>query len=167
LECFEAQPRRWLCSLAGKAEPYRTEGGRAASSKTLSLLRDELSSRKDESGNPFFDVTTRDRESDAAGNDPVLSALDTTNFDELWLFAVDSFLDSFVSKKRSARFLEEAATYSYQLNVLLPVFAALREVPQLSEEIRGFLNTLRTYRNDIAHRGTPKKPIEQNDMANC
>ena len=56
----------------------------------FSLLRDELSSRKDESGNLVFDVTGRNRESDAAGNDPVLSALDATDFDELWLFAVDT-----------------------------------------------------------------------------
>src|SRR6267378_52116 len=56
----------------------------------FSLLRDELSSRKDESCNPLFEVTARDRESDAAGNDPVLSTLDTSDFDELWLFAVDS-----------------------------------------------------------------------------
>ena len=56
----------------------------------FSLLRDELSSRKDESGNSLFEVTTRDRSSDAAGNDPVLSALDAADFDELWLFAVDT-----------------------------------------------------------------------------
>ena len=56
----------------------------------FSLLRDELSSRKDESGNSLFQVTTRDRESDPAGNDPVLSSVDTSEFDELWLFAVDT-----------------------------------------------------------------------------
>lgn len=56
----------------------------------FSLLRDELRSSKDQSGNPLFEVTTRDRELDAAGNDPVLSGLDTSNFDELWLFAVDT-----------------------------------------------------------------------------
>jgi hypothetical protein len=78
-----------------------------------------------------------------------------------------SFLEQFVSKKRSASFLEEAATYSHQLNVLLPVFAALRGVPQLPDRIQGSLKTLRTYRNDIAHKGAPKKPIQQNDMANC
>lgn len=78
-----------------------------------------------------------------------------------------SFLDRFVSKKRSERFLEEAATYSYQLNVLLPVFAALRGVPQLPDRMRGYLNTLRSYRNDIAHKGTTEKVLEQDDMANC
>lgn len=55
----------------------------------FSLLRDELSSVKDQTGNPLYEVTTRNRETDAAGNDPVLSALDDSNFNELWLFAID------------------------------------------------------------------------------
>ena len=54
----------------------------------FSLLQDELASLKDEAGNPICEVTTRNRESDAAGNDPVLSSLDTTDFNELWLFAI-------------------------------------------------------------------------------
>lgn len=49
----------------------------------FSLLRHELASRKDDAGNPLFEVTTRNRESDANGNDPVLSTLDTSDFDEL------------------------------------------------------------------------------------
>jgi hypothetical protein len=56
----------------------------------FSLLRDELASLKDKSGNPLYEVTTRDRERDQAGNDPVLSTLDTTDFKELWLFAIDT-----------------------------------------------------------------------------
>jgi hypothetical protein len=56
----------------------------------FSLLRDELASLKDEAGNPLYEVTTRDRELDAAGNDPVLSTLDTSDFKELWLFAIDT-----------------------------------------------------------------------------
>lgn len=55
----------------------------------FSLLRDELAALKDESGNKLYEVTTRNRELDAAGNDPVLSHLDTTDFSELWLFAID------------------------------------------------------------------------------
>lgn len=55
----------------------------------FSLLREELASLKDDAGNPLCEVTARNRESDAAGNDPILSTLDTTDFDELWLFAVD------------------------------------------------------------------------------
>src|SRR5882672_10757761 len=56
----------------------------------FSLLRDQLASLKDENGETMCTVTARDRETDAAGNDVVLSALDTTDFDELWLFAVDA-----------------------------------------------------------------------------
>lgn len=56
----------------------------------FSLLRDELASLKDSDGNTLAEVTTRNRESDDAGNDPVLSTLDRSDFDELWLFAVDT-----------------------------------------------------------------------------
>jgi len=56
----------------------------------FSLLRDHLASIKDDNGVPLYKVTTRDREVDSAGNDSVLSGLDTTDFDELWLFAVDT-----------------------------------------------------------------------------
>jgi hypothetical protein len=55
----------------------------------FSLLTEYLASLKDEAGNPLCEVTARNREADAAGNDPVLSALDRSDFDELWLFAVD------------------------------------------------------------------------------
>ena len=56
----------------------------------FSLLYDYLSSLKDEQGSPLYQVTARNREEDTAGNDPVLSSLDSSNFDELWLFAVDT-----------------------------------------------------------------------------
>jgi len=56
----------------------------------FSLLRDELNSMKDAAGNQRCEVTTRNRETDPAGNDPVLSTLDKADFDELWLFAIDT-----------------------------------------------------------------------------
>jgi hypothetical protein len=56
----------------------------------FSMLRDELTSMKDEAGNQLCEVTTRNREADDAGNDPVLSTLDRSEFDELWLFAIDT-----------------------------------------------------------------------------
>jgi hypothetical protein len=52
----------------------------------FSLLREHLASLDD----GLYKVTARNREADAAGNDRVLSVLDTTDFDELWLFAVDT-----------------------------------------------------------------------------
>lgn len=56
----------------------------------FSLLREYLSSITDEQGRPRYQVTARNREEDSAGNDPLLSTLDSSNFDELWLFAVDT-----------------------------------------------------------------------------
>lgn len=56
----------------------------------FSMLREYLSSLKDEAGDARFEVTARDREADAKGNDPVMSTLDASAFDELWLFAVDA-----------------------------------------------------------------------------
>ena len=50
----------------------------------FSLLRDHLASPGD------YKVTTRNREPNAAGDDKLLSVLDTTDVDELWLFAVDT-----------------------------------------------------------------------------
>lgn len=56
----------------------------------FSLLADHLGSIVDDEGDPLYDVTTRDRENDSDGNDKVLSRLDETDFNELWLFAVDT-----------------------------------------------------------------------------
>ena len=55
----------------------------------FSLLAEHLRSILDNRGMPIYEVTTRNRETDIDGNDPVLSKLDQTDFDELWLFAVD------------------------------------------------------------------------------
>lgn len=55
----------------------------------FSLLREHLSSIINDQGNPLYEVTARNREIDAEGNDKVLSRLDQTDFDELWLLAVD------------------------------------------------------------------------------
>ena len=56
----------------------------------FSLLREHLSSITDDQGRALCEVTARNRETDADGNDTVLSRLDQTDFDELWLFAVDT-----------------------------------------------------------------------------
>ncbi len=55
----------------------------------FSLLRDYLTSLTNENSEPLCKVTARDREVNADGNDALLSELDITDFDELWLFAVD------------------------------------------------------------------------------
>jgi len=55
----------------------------------FSLLKDHLSSVRSSEGSELFEVTTRDRQQNASGDDSVLSNLSESDFDELWLFAVD------------------------------------------------------------------------------
>jgi hypothetical protein len=55
----------------------------------FSMLGNYLASLRNENGKPLCNVTSRDRASDPTGNDPVLSTLGESNFDQLWLFAVD------------------------------------------------------------------------------
>jgi hypothetical protein len=57
----------------------------------FSSLTELLRSQKDKSGESTFAVTARDRENSGA-EDPVLSTLDHSDFDQLWLFAVDEGL---------------------------------------------------------------------------
>lgn len=55
----------------------------------FSLLAEHLVSLKDDSGARLYDVTRRNRETNAEGDDVLLSALDESQFQQLWLFAVD------------------------------------------------------------------------------
>src|SRR3712207_2522309 len=56
----------------------------------FSLLREHLASLRDDEGRALCEVVARNRETNADGDDEVLSRLDSTDFDELWLFAVDT-----------------------------------------------------------------------------
>jgi hypothetical protein len=55
----------------------------------FSTLRETLAGLRDENGAPLAQVTARDRDT-AAGSDPVLSTIDQSDYDQLWLFAVDT-----------------------------------------------------------------------------
>ena len=56
----------------------------------FSLLADHLASITDESGARLYEVTTRNREINAQGDDVVLSELHNSHFHQLWLFAVEA-----------------------------------------------------------------------------
>lgn len=56
----------------------------------FSLLEEQLASLADEHGQRVADVTARNRQPDADGNDPVLSNLADLDFDEVWLLAADN-----------------------------------------------------------------------------
>jgi hypothetical protein len=54
----------------------------------FSMLSEFLDAQESAGGSKLFAITARDR--DATGHDSVLSCIDETEFDELWLFAVDT-----------------------------------------------------------------------------
>ena len=56
----------------------------------FSLLKEHLESLRDEKGEPLYRVTARNLEKDADGNDSVLNKLNESDFDELWLLALDT-----------------------------------------------------------------------------
>ena len=61
-----------------------------------------------------------------------------------------------ISNAHKNGFMRNVATYSHQLNVLLPLIASLKGFPILDDDIRGQLNSLRDNRNKIAHTGKAK-----------
>jgi hypothetical protein len=75
--------------------------------------------------------------------------------------AVESALSSYlelrlidvVGRERVESFLVNAATYSHQLNVVLPLVAKLYDLPLMPEQVRGKLNSLNRLRNKIVHEG--------------
>lgn len=75
------------------------------------------------------------------------------------------YLARYAGRDRVKRFLEDAATYSHQLNVLLPFVSALGGVPELPHHIRGLLNRLRELRNQIAHNGKLETLLSQGEAA--
>jgi len=69
------------------------------------------------------------------------------------------------SAEQRENFLTDAATYSHQLNVLLPYIATIRGFSRMDDQLRGNLNRLRTLRNQIGHQGRTKKPFTGEDCA--
>jgi hypothetical protein len=55
----------------------------------FSKLADFLADLTDARGQALYQVVARDRQNNAAGDDVVLSKLDESDFDQLWLFGVD------------------------------------------------------------------------------
>ncbi len=78
---------------------------------------------------------------------------------------LSTYISEMVSKKRTEDFLANAATYSSQLNIVLPLIVKLKELPVLPDSIRGLLNKLRDLRNQIAHSGNVESELTKTDTA--
>ena len=78
---------------------------------------------------------------------------------------LNSYLSKFVDGKKVDEFLREKATFSPQLNVIMPVLAQLNGCPILPMEVLNILKGLRKLRNRLAHQGKLKAPLSKHDAA--
>lgn len=78
---------------------------------------------------------------------------------------LSNYISKVVAKNRTEDFLTNAATYSSQLNVVLPLIVSMKGLPEMPDSIRGLLNKLRDYRNQIAHNGVTKRKLTKEDTA--
>jgi hypothetical protein len=62
------------------------------------LLADEMRRMRADDGSPLVELTTRNREPSADGNDPVLAGIAESDFDQVWLIAVDTGGDTGVTE---------------------------------------------------------------------
>ena len=78
---------------------------------------------------------------------------------------LSTYISSMTSKKRTEDFLTNAATYSSQLNVVLPLIVNMKGLTKLPDDVRGLLNKLRGLRNQIAHTGNIEDDLSKSDFA--
>jgi hypothetical protein len=75
------------------------------------------------------------------------------------------FMEEVASKDNVRRFLQDGATYSHQLNVLLPILVRLIDAPHLIDQIRGSLNRLRKLRNALGHGEITAQALRADEVA--
>lgn len=78
---------------------------------------------------------------------------------------LNNFMRKHVGKKQTEDFLKNTATYSSQINIVLPLIISILNLPPLPNNIRGLVNKLRKYRNQIAHSGKLDKSITKNEIS--
>lgn len=78
---------------------------------------------------------------------------------------LESNLSRVAANETVERFLTAHATYSHQLNILLPLVVSHLGAPRLNEDLRGRLNRLNSLRNDVAHRGRCAPPLSKDECA--
>ncbi len=72
-----------------------------------------------------------------------------------------------IPSKRVGSFLSDGATYSHQLNVLVPALVSVTGAPVLADSIRGALNRLNSLRNDVAHSGRFEAAVTPEQIGEC
>nr|WP_322666806.1 hypothetical protein [Dendronalium sp. ChiSLP03b]MDZ8209296.1 hypothetical protein [Dendronalium sp. ChiSLP03b] len=91
-------------------------------------------------------VTARDRENTAEKNDPVLSTMDNSDFDELWLFAVEQ--GNILGRAIAESSFHHFADYNWDVDMGAPSFVTeppgdgMKQNPQALEHIKAYVRNL-------------------------
>lgn len=78
---------------------------------------------------------------------------------------LSKYLRKIVSNEKAKTFLENGASYSHQLNVVLPIINHERKIAGLNESLLGKLNRLRKLRNEIGHEGKTISVLDKLEVA--
>ena len=78
--------------------------------------------------------------------------------------ALEAIAESRVAEKYRQQLLADLS-YSVQVNQVIPMLASLLGQPPLPKKIGDLLNTLRKYRNQLAHSGVLTKQISPSQQA--
>lgn len=79
----------------------------------------------------------------------------------------ESYIAKGISRESVEECLGDGATYSHQLNVLLPALVSFIGAPNFPNHIRGKLNRLRKLRNEMAHHGKLLTAVTDSEAAEC
>ncbi len=170
------------CTAGGDIRPllmHSNVAWPAQESKTLSLYGASFGRPGPDTGSVTISVTWIDVPEEQVAFRALVSAsraFDLGRYDSLVVpanvavehsvgLAIAAWLGGFTGKKRVEEFLSNAATYSHQLNVLLPIACHAVGVPTMPDALRGHLNKLRDHRNNVAHRGATKGAVSKETAA--
>ncbi len=79
--------------------------------------------------------------------------------------AIATRLRQHASHDNIKRFVADALTYGYAMNIVLPYICGELSIPRMPEVIRGALNKLRKKRNGIIHEGVKAAAISHEEAA--
>jgi len=77
---------------------------------------------------------------------------------------LNNYLMKFIGGNKVEEFLSNAATYSHQLNILLPLLIKEKKLYSIDSEIIGNLNKLRKLRNEFAHNGKLLSVVKKEEV---
>lgn len=77
---------------------------------------------------------------------------------------LNNYLTKFIGGNKVEEFLSNAATYSHQLNILIPLLIKEKKLYSIESEIIGNLNRLRKLRNEFAHNGKLLSSVNKEEV---